>query len=170
MRLFFGLSVEPERSREIARWREKSLPPFAKPVPEDNFHLTLSFLGEVNEARRIELGRSASRVRSPAFSLKFVETGLWLKQGIFYLAPETLPEVLESLVEQTRQIAMRGGLRVEKRKYFPHLTLARRCHVAPPASLMPPDFDIRFGSFALFESRNMKRGVRYEILEEYELT
>ena len=49
MRLFFGLKPDSQSALDIVNRRERFLPPMLHPVPVDNLHITLSFLGQVKE-------------------------------------------------------------------------------------------------------------------------
>jgi len=51
MRLFLGLPLPADTQAELDHWRSVSLPAFSRPVDAANFHLTLAFLGEVNNAQ-----------------------------------------------------------------------------------------------------------------------
>ena len=49
MRVFFALELDPHTALRISNWRERQLTSIGKPVPVANFHLTLAFLGSLNE-------------------------------------------------------------------------------------------------------------------------
>lgn len=169
MRLFLGLPLQADIQAELDHWRSVSLPAFSRPVDAANFHLTLAFLGEVNNAQlRSVVDLSEGVIASP-FTFRLDELGYWPKQEICYLAPKDVPEPLIELAESTRQVARRSGLRTEKRRYRPHLTMARRCQSPPPAPLIEPAFDIPCTEFCLFESHRTRKGVRYEILQSFDL-
>ena len=169
MRAFFALSADDETSAAIEYWRDSKLPPFLKPVARINFHLTLTFLGEISARQLSDLGTMASGIRVPAFRLCFDSTGYWPKQQIYYLAPTQVPGSVHDLVNQLRQMANRLNIKVEKRKYQAHLTLARRCKLAPAEALAPPDITLDCAKFCLFESTRMKGGVRYDLIESFDL-
>jgi|DEB0MinimDraft_6_1074348.scaffolds.fasta_scaffold24558_2 2'-5' RNA ligase len=170
MRLFFGLPLEIADAEAIAGWRRQTLPEFRRPVPLENFHLTLCFLGEVSSHDCRELCQAAENLNGAAFEIELDVMGFWPKNEICYLQPQRVPEALPRLAEDCRAIARRVGLKVEKRRYQPHLTLARRCETAPPEPLLGPDFTLGFDRFALFESTRSRRGVTYDVVEEFPLT
>ena len=62
-RLFFALNCTPEQRRAIAQWRSALGLRDGRPVPVENFHLTLMFLGAVEVAKIAEIGRASCRER-----------------------------------------------------------------------------------------------------------
>ena len=50
-RLFFALNCPPEQRKAIAQWRSALELRSGRPVPVENFHLTLKFLGAVGVAQ-----------------------------------------------------------------------------------------------------------------------
>ena len=51
MRAFFAIEPPAQIKLAIDSWREKALPTFVKAVPPANFHITLAFLGQVNDVQ-----------------------------------------------------------------------------------------------------------------------
>ena len=169
MRLFFGLGFSDPVIRQIDHWRDSNLPPFQKPVASSNLHMTLVFLGELNERDCDQLQWQAESVHTEAFELDLDQVGYWPAQQISYLAPGVTPPPLENLVAQLRQLARRCHLRVERKSFVPHVTLARRCEPEPPAPLVPPAITATCDGFSLFESVRLGRGVAYEVVSHYPL-
>lgn len=79
MRLFFGLGLNGDVQAEIDRWRNQSLPPFARPVDEYSLHLRLAFLDEVSGPQLQTLFDLASLIRAQTFTLSLNQTGYWPK-------------------------------------------------------------------------------------------
>ena len=169
MRAFFALEVDDDLAGEIDLWRSRSLPPFSRPVPWRNFHVTLAFLGEVSPARCNALCKMADGAGISPFELRFESLGYWPRQKISYLAPRTCPAGLDGLVGRLRRTSNRLGLKMDQRKYLPHLTLARRCEAAPAPPLSAPDFRLGVSAFHLYRSKQMKTGVRYEVMASWSL-
>ena len=69
-RLFFALDCPPPQRKAIAQWRADLRLRTGKPVPADNFHLTLLFLGAVPLAQIHEVCEAAGKVRTPGEPLK----------------------------------------------------------------------------------------------------
>ena len=79
-------------------------------VPPDNFHITLVFLGNVQEQVVPELAAAAERLRQPGFSLQIDRCGWWKRAKVAWLAPAPTPAPLLDLVEQNQPVVQKGGV------------------------------------------------------------
>jgi RNA 2',3'-cyclic 3'-phosphodiesterase len=128
MRLFVALKPPSEAVAEldgaVAALREQ-VPGLRWTAPAQ-WHLTLTFLGEVTEGDVPHLcerlGRAASR--SPALLLRFRGGGRFGRRVLFTHVDGSRDQ-LRRLAAGTTAAARRTGLAVEDRPYRPHLTLAR---------------------------------------------
>ncbi len=143
MRLFFGLNPDPQTALDIIDWRERSLPPMTRPVPVDNLHVTLAFLGQVQDRYLEELFDLAGQVRSGPIELRINQLGFWSKPKILWIGPDEIPLTVSQLAKMLGNVRRRMGFRADKKEFLPHITIARRCEVPPPASVLKPDFKIR---------------------------
>ena len=117
-------------------------------APSD-WHITLHFIGPVPRPRIDEL-RAALAVPVAPFELRFGEPALW-PHGLAVLCPMAVPERLLELHAQLGRVLRRLGLRVDERRYRPHLTLARHAAQATlPAKF--PAFGWPVQGYALMES------------------
>lgn len=169
MRLFFGLKPDAGACLAIDAWRERMFPPMPRPVPPQNLHLTLAFLGEVDEKHLETLMTQAGFIDAPAFSLRLDQLGYFPRPQVLWIGPRETPLEVIELSRHLASIGRRLALHVERREFEAHLTIARRCVTPPPASAAPPDFDLDFDSFALFESQSIRGGVRYRAIGEWPL-
>ena len=173
MRLFFGLELTPTTSLQIADWRDRQLVCTGAQVPAANFHITLAFLGTINDQDIESLCLSVDEwlahnaLRGAALELDC--TGYWQKQGIYWLGPEKWPEELSQLAQKLATLGSAAGAKRDRNRFQPHITLFRQCSAAPPAPLQAPSIDMRYSGFALFESRQGKRGVSYHVLQDWTL-
>ncbi len=102
-------------------------------VPEDNIHLTLRFIGEVAEDVAGDAADALTTVRAPPFPLTVDGAGhfesrrrvraLWL--GI------ERSDALITLRDRIESALVRTGLEPERRKYKPHITIARLNNRSP---------------------------------------
>ncbi|MBB4891855.1 2'-5' RNA ligase [Streptomyces olivoverticillatus] len=105
----------PERRGRL-RWTEPA-----------NWHFTLAFLGETDEALLPELDERLSRAahRHPAHELRFASGGRFGDRILWVGATGSL-ETLGGLARSARAAARRAGVPMDDAKPFrPHLTLAR---------------------------------------------
>ena len=169
MRLFIVLEIPPEIRRAIAKEADglHSLCSRARFVPEENYHLTLAFLGETDPSRLPAVIGAMERCPSPPIPLTVGGTGrfgdtLWreLRGGgdLFSLQRRLSTELREQ------------GFALEKRPYVPHLTLARRCRI--PQDTAPdsaPERSFAAVSMALLRSEPGPNGMVYTPLHRMAL-
>jgi len=125
VRLFVGLDL-PWELRERLDALGHGVPG-ARWVPIENFHLTLRFIGEVSPPEAEEIDHALAALRGKRFTLTLAGVGTFSKSGrttSLWVGAERSPplEHLQSKIEQTLQ---RVGLEPERRRFTPHVTLAR---------------------------------------------
>jgi 2'-5' RNA ligase len=176
LRLFAGLSLPIllrqrltllQGGIEGALWTER-----------ENFHITLTFIGNVDEATAEMVDEALSGIRMEPFKLELKGTGSFA-QGEF---PKVLwigvekSEPLFRLKEKIDRALEKSKLPFENRKYVPHVTLARLRHVdevkvaqfMAAHNLFSGDaFDV--DGFNLYHSHSTKNGPVYEELRQYQL-
>ena len=173
MRVFFGLELDAKSALQIADWRDRQFNLAGRPVPPANFHVTLAFVGEISESALERLCLSVDKwleqdsVRGGRFELEY--TGYWHKPGIYWLGPAACPEQLSRLAGKLAGLATKAGGKRDRSNFQPHITLFRRCNAAPPAPAVIPRITLAYKHFALFESRQGKRGVSYHPLQYWHL-
>jgi 2'-5' RNA ligase len=125
MRLFVGLDI-PWALRERLTAMAGGVPG-ARWVPAENYHLTLRFIGEVakHEAEEIDLALAA--LRAKPFALSLTGVGTFAKAGretALWVGVERNP-ALDHLQNKVETALQRTGLEPERRRFAPHVTLAR---------------------------------------------
>ena len=131
IRLFVGLDL-PERTRATLSGLAIGIPG-AHWVPEENLHLTLRFIGEVDEDEANDLHDALSAVRAPAFTLEIAGTGVFetARKPHTLWASVAKSDPLVRLQGKVESALVRAGLKREERKFKPHITLARLKGTAP---------------------------------------
>jgi len=149
-----------------------------RPVPAQDFHVTLAFLGEVREDMLDELNLALETQRLPAPLL--VLDGLGSPGGAHPRSVHALirPDpVLDRLQARVAQTVRRLGLPLERRRFKPHVTLGRGA-IPDPAALAlaitragpvtsPP---VPARQLSLYRSRLRPEGPLYDRLADYPLT
>jgi 2'-5' RNA ligase len=179
MRLFIALPI-PEEVRErivadTAFLRGKY--PRLKWLRQDALHLTLSFLGEVEEDR-IDFIHGAMRQaaeRTSAYGMELEGMGAFPKRGaprVLYL-PVTKGEETTRMLQSVLVQALGDLGKRDRKKFTPHLTIARvkgRHETPDPREAgegLSFGFDQR--SVVLYRSHLDPKGARYERLKTVEL-
>ena len=171
-RLFLGVPITEDARRAIAMALPKKLP--GKPIPPENWHFTLRFLGSTASAVRDQIVKQLQAAACGApFTIRFNELGafprpnrariLWL--GIDQGAERMIQ--LAAIAEATARIA---GFEAETKTFRPHLTLSR---IDPPLSVSAlvaskPRFGAQMvvDSVILYRSRLGGGLARYEPIEK----
>jgi 2'-5' RNA ligase len=99
----------------------------ARWVSRDTMHLTLRFIGEVEEPLVDEICDALSEVRSEAFPLRLAGVGHFetgRKVRTLWAGVEKSPALL-SLQERVESAVRRGGAAPDSRRFTAHVTLAR---------------------------------------------
>jgi 2'-5' RNA ligase len=125
MRLFLGLTLPKDIRAGLAGLC--SGVPGARWVPPENLHLTLRFIGDVEEETAREVTAYISRIRHAPFDLTCKGVGCFgsrhkIRSLWVGVKPSSPLMVLQKKIETLLQ---RAGLAPERRNFTPHITLAR---------------------------------------------
>jgi 2'-5' RNA ligase len=144
---------------------------------DDQLHLTLRFIGEVDRHTARDIDAALAAVRQQPFEIALSGVGAFDRRGRPYAvwAGVTPPAELERLHKKIDQALVRRGLAPEGRAYVPHVTLARLNRSAGPighlldaaSSLASPPFAVE--AFGLFESALTPDGAVYAETASYPL-
>ena len=100
--------------------------PAGRPVPPENLHITVAFLGEHPEPLVEDVHLALDGIRAPAFELTLDGLGLFGGDRPRVLYAEVRPEpMLSHLRDKVLQAARGTGIRMDRTRYNPHVTLAR---------------------------------------------
>lgn len=174
-RLFTGLEIPDDLSRQLALLRGGLFG--ARWIDEEDYHLTLRFIGDIDEAAAHDVWEALGRIRRRPFTVTLdaldVFGGDKPRALIARVKPD--PALVELQAEQER-LLRRIGLAPELRKFRPHVTLARLKSVSQAAVA---DYLASRGYFAsrafeadhfvLFSARESVGGGPYVVEESYPL-
>ena len=166
-RLFFALWPDEEVRARLAVALESLPPGTGRPVPLCNLHITLAFLGDINEDQQRSLRAGAATIQAPAFDLVFSHLGCWPHAAVAWLAPENIPLALVELMAQLQSQCRDIGLKPDTRPYHPHLTIARKVRQVRDVNIAPIHWQIC--SFSLMESARGRTGSEYRALGHWPL-
>ena len=148
MRLFFGISLPPSIREAVVRraCACRAVIP-GRYVPEDNYHITLAFLGDVPGERVSEAAGVLAQCleRHPAPLLTLGETDYFgrAQNGILIARVHSVPP-LEPLHDALICGLRAAALPFDPGPFSPHITLAR--HACVPASPLPGGESLSFAA------------------------
>jgi 2'-5' RNA ligase len=123
-RLFTGVEIPSDVGQALASLRGGL--PGARWIDPENYHLTLRFIGDVDDMTAGEVASMLGRVKRGAFELRM--DGLSSFGGRKPRAVVATVSGTQALIEvqaEQERLMQRIGLEPEGRKYTPHVTLAR---------------------------------------------
>jgi RNA 2',3'-cyclic 3'-phosphodiesterase len=173
-RLFTALEIPADVGQSLSLLRGGL--PGARWVDPDNYHLTLRFIGDVDDALAREVAYMLDGIRRPAFDLQLdrLDSFGGNKPRAVVAAAQPVRELIELQSEHER-LMQRVGFEPE-RKYKPHVTLARlrdtsSRQVADYLASRQPFRSTRFAvsRFVLYSSRASVGGGPYVVEAEYPL-
>ena len=163
-RLFFALWPDPE-TRQKCHQLARLLQNAGKPVDARNLHVTLLFLGAVDEVRQREMMQAAASLLVQPMKLRFDRLAYWRKPAVVCLCTEQVDSRIINLVDQLTEIATQQHIVLDQRVYKPHVTLVRKAKKLPDLQFKPIDWVAK--SFCLVESVSTPNGVVYRVLERW---
>ena len=173
LRLFFALWPGEAQRRALAEVRDGVASTGGRPVPDEQLHLTVLFVGE-QERRAVEAaGEQASTLVAP-FEMRLEELGFFARlgrlsrTGVVWVGSRGVPQPLRQLNEGLQRRLRRLGVGFDGKRLRPHVTLRRKAGAPPQRELDEP---IRWPveELALVGSRLSRQGASYEVLQRWPL-
>lgn len=175
-RLFVAIRPPPSVREQLLDLMEGA--PGARWQDDEQLHLTLRFIGEVDARVADDVVAALGTIRHPPFEIALEGIGQFGSRGrVNALWAGVRPhDQLAHLHRKVDQAMVRAGLEPERRAYLPHITLARfgrdagplERYLASHAGLSSPAFAVEH--FVLFESRLGHAGATYEPVERFPLS
>ncbi len=150
----------------------------ARWVPEEQLHLTLRFIGEVDRQTMIRIDETLRGLRFSPFSLALAGTGFFPPRGmprVIWAGLRKSEELLDLQRRMESRLVHKAGITPEERRYHPHITLARlkkpgagqsvRNFLSLHAGLASPEF--RVEAFHLYSSRLSPKGAIHTLEASY---
>jgi 2'-5' RNA ligase len=167
-RLFFAWWPSSQVQHQFHELAELNRPNRgARVTRPEKIHLTLAFLGPVDQ-RFADCARDVAKtIHWQPFSLTFDQLGWFPRARVVWAGCSHPAPQLTEIVSQLSAGLVQCGLEPERRPFRPHLTLARKTNRGPKSSELTP-IVCRFERFSLVESMLDANGARYRIIEQYD--
>jgi RNA 2',3'-cyclic 3'-phosphodiesterase len=172
LRLFVGIALPPALKLRLSLLA--SGVPGARWVDPGNYHLTLRFIGEVDEGMASDVDAVLLHIQAKRFDVVLAGVGHFGDRMLWAGVEKSPP--LVHLRDKIESALVRLGLEPETRRYAPHVTLARLRNagaeklqefLAEHALFRAEPFPVE--KFSLVASYLTKAGAIYEDQADYEL-
>ncbi|HZP88806.1 MAG TPA: RNA 2',3'-cyclic phosphodiesterase [Burkholderiales bacterium] len=130
---------------------------------EESIHMTLLFLGNVEEARLETLKCAASGEAFQRFSMSLETAMCWRHNRIAWIGPPVLPQPLSDGVESLRRSVAGAGFAFDDKPFAAHVTLLRNASCRPIEATFDP-IEWMVSDFVLVRSRLGASGSSYEVI------
>jgi 2'-5' RNA ligase len=181
VRTFVGIKIPQDLSSKIFKFSSEKLKNIKgkiKIVEEENIHITLLFLGEIEQNKISEIIDELKKIKHKRFSIKI--------KGLGFFPSYEFPKVIwlgsESDEITNLHYKIRDKLKIfvqkeDPKSFVSHITIARvKSHISPSETkkLLNENSKLEFGEFEvkefhLFESKLTPYGPIYKIIESFNL-
>ena len=175
-RLFTGLEIPADVAQALSMLRGGL--PGARWIDPENYHLTLRFIGDVDDAFAHDIASLLDKIDRRAFDLRFEGLAPFGgRKPRAVVANVASAQALLDVQAEHERLMQRIGLEPEGRKYIPHVTLARLResssrdvaeYLAARGFFRTSSFKV--SRFVLFSSRASVGGGPYVVEASYPLS
>ena len=163
MRLFIALEPSPGflAALEDLQGRLREAGVTGRYREPDGLHLTLAFIGEWPE----DVTEILPAVRKP-FSITLSHLGIFPEANVLWAGIEPSEE-LDRLAGQVRRTLAGEGIPFDRKRFYPHITLARKPSVPERVTLSEiavPRVSMIVDSVSLYRSDRGKNGMAYTVI------
>ena len=165
-RLFFALwpdNRQRDQLRDVINSVAKTVE--GRAVERRNWHVTLPFIGQLDEQQIPDLQALASQIQVEPFRLVFDRLEFWARPKVACLAAATVPPELDNLVASLNDVLKLVGVTPEDRAYRPHITVSRNARSFTTERLTQRA-TTQWSGFELMESVSGGGGVTYVPLKQ----
>lgn len=178
MRIFISINIPDQIKKEIIKIQNKLPEFYGKKTESENLHLTLKFLGEINENKIEQVKKKLNEIKYNSFEAEIDSLGIFdnrnskiYKKRIVIWLHLTNCNRLQKIIDNS----LKDLFNPEKR-FMSHLTIARVKNLKDnkkfleelnKIKIQPIKFDVN--SFSLRKSVLTRQYPIYETIEQYNL-
>jgi 2'-5' RNA ligase len=159
-RLFFALVPGAQVRHRIEQVQLQMGATDARRVPGDNFHITLAFLGQVQNNRQGDLLKAMSQVALPPCELYLECCGWFKRPRVGWIGTRAVPEPVLIFQSNLAETIREHGFELDDRPWKPHITVYRKMRM-PPVKVAFEPIRWEFESYSLMVSESRPGGVQY---------
>ena len=161
MRLFIAIQLSEEMKKALVDCMHdlKKQGVTGNYVPAQNLHLTLAFIGEYDNPRKVK--EVIDRIPLPEFRLSLSESGRF---GSILWAGVKGNQKLSAYVRQLRTALAAEGIPCDQDKFVPHITLIRKTASQKPYEVHLRKADMMVKKASLMRSEQRDGRVAYREL------
>lgn len=175
-RLFIAVDLPPDRTDALAALRDDALE--ARWTPAEQLHITLRFIGDVEDRPTEELRERLRDVAASPFALAGVGLDVFpsRRRPRVLVARVGSEPFLARLRDEIDRIVVAEGFEADTRPFNPHVTFARLKRAGPRAvrHFLKAQADLtiepfRVTQFHLYRSDLKPSGAQHTVIESYDL-
>ena len=140
-------------SENIDHWRDMSFAPsIGRAIGMSELHITLNYIGEIEEQKVLELDKAMEAIEIPNFTINMNRLGFFAESKTLYLGTKKTPKELTALNKTVKKILNDLDIPSENEKYpvyIPHITLFTDCIDRPAFPKKVPAFKINISNVTL---------------------
>ncbi|MEK6945690.1 MAG: RNA 2',3'-cyclic phosphodiesterase [Nanoarchaeota archaeon] len=172
IRSFIAIDLPENVKKEVQRTQGQLPDFFGKKVEPENLHLTLKFLGEIDEEKIKLVKEKLKIINTASFDLELDAVGVFSPSYIRIVwlhikGAEVLQKVVDSVL---------GDIFKPEERFMGHLTVARVKNIKNKKEFLEklkkieiPKMKFKVSRFRLMKSDLRPEGPVYSVLEEYDL-
>ncbi|HII72414.1 TPA: RNA 2',3'-cyclic phosphodiesterase [Candidatus Woesearchaeota archaeon] len=176
MRIFIAFDI-PEKHAPFLKKLQEKIKDGARLTTVKEFHQTMKFLGEVDEAKTEEIKKRLEAVKMEGFEARIEGLGVFPEEEYIKVVWAGLePKEVIGLLKTKIEDSLKGLGFQNDHRFHPHITLARvksindkKGFVKRLKEIKMPETRFRVDSIKLYKSTLTPRGPEYEVLKEYKL-
>lgn len=136
-----------------------------KTVDRRNWHITLAYVGDIDEELIPGLQERAAQITVDPFRLGFDKLEFWPRAKAACLVTPTVPTELQKLVDELKAVMQEFGVVADDRTFRPHITVSRDARAFTTERLSQRS-TTEWSGFELIESISAPGGASYVPLKQ----